>query len=95
MRDGCCVNLHDDDLARLRAAELGTRHEHAMRDARVVRRQVRDAAFDMQAADDLFRAALEHLDDRALRLGRGSAAPSMRTAMRSPCMTSRICCAGR
>ena len=60
--------LDHHDLAVHGLAELLARHQHAMRDARVVGREVRHARFDVQAADHFLRAALEHFDDRALRL---------------------------
>ena len=60
--------LDDHDLARLGPAELRLRHQHPVGEARVVRSQVGDAGLDVQATDDLARAPLEHLDDRALRL---------------------------
>ncbi len=65
---GLLRDLDDDDLAGLGPAELRLRHQHAMRDARIVRGQVGDARLDVQPAHHLARAPLQHLDDRALRL---------------------------
>ncbi len=42
------------------------RHDHALADAPVVRRHESDAALEREAAGDLPRAPLEHLDDGAL-----------------------------
>ncbi len=60
-------DLDQHDLSRYCTTELGLRHQHAMRDARIVGRQERHARFDLQAADDLARAPLQHLHDRPLR----------------------------
>ena len=51
-----------------RLAELRLRHQHAVRDARVVGREVGDAGLDLQPPHDFARATLQDLDDRALRL---------------------------
>ena len=60
-------DLDDHDLPRCGTTELGLRHQHAMRDTRIVGRQERHARLDLQAADDLAGAPLEHLHDRPLR----------------------------
>jgi hypothetical protein len=58
--------LDHHDLAVHGFAELLARHQHTVRDPRVVGSHVRDARFQVQAADDFFGAALEHFDDGAL-----------------------------
>jgi len=86
-------DFRDDDLAGLGPARCasGTSTRCVKPDCP---RPVGETGVDVQAADDLARAALEHLDDRALRLA-AEARPSTRTATRSPCSTSRISCAER
>ena len=59
--------LDEHDLARVRAAEVIARHEHAMADTRVVGHDEADAGLVVQASDDLARVALEDFDERALR----------------------------
>ena len=60
-------DLDDGEVAMTRGAAGIARHDHALADAPVVRRHESDAALEREAARDLRRAPLEHLDDGALR----------------------------
>ena len=63
-------DLDHGEVAVARRSRALARHDHALAHAPVVRRHETDAALEREAAGDLLRAPLEHLDDRAL----GSAA---------------------
>ena len=71
---GCALRLGGRVISTIttcpgsRAPELARGHEHPMRHARVVGHEVGEPGIDVQPADDLAGATLEHLDDRALRL---------------------------
>ncbi len=58
-------DLGDDQAAVGRAALVARRDHDALADAAVVGRDEADAALEVEAAGDLARAALEHLDDLA------------------------------
>src|SRR5690606_32431759 len=59
--------LHEHDLSRLRAGKAIARHEHAVPDARVVGDDEANTGLVVQPADDLLRAPLQDLCDRAFR----------------------------